>query len=407
MSTDGNMNIRSIKTRVSTLCFLILLSTTIAFAQESPFAASMRRGAGALRSGDAGTAQKEFGAAVQDEPSSAEAHFNFGLALIQVGKQYEAKEQFERAIALRPAMKGPHLFLGLSLYRMQDLAAAQKALRSEATLSPAQAQVWMWLGVVQMAQGDDLAAVATLQHAQQLKPGDQDILYHLGRAYMQASKLTYQKMYELNPNSWRVHQVLAQSYQEAGRRDDAIAEYKSAIAINPAGPELHMELGDLYRDAVQLDKAEEEYRSELQIDPGNEDAAYRLASILLDQQRPQDAITLLGGLLVNNPDSMMLHYQMGRAQLGMDHLKEAVAELSQVTRNSTKVDSDTLQQTYFYLSRAYRNLGDTASEREALTTFIALKQKNETAERAKLEARALHQEQKQGTADRAVPANQP
>jgi tetratricopeptide (TPR) repeat protein len=389
------------------LCFALMIYAGIVAAQDSPFADSMRRGAEALRTGDVDAAVKEFASAAKTDPGSAEAHFNLGLALIQAGHQFAAKEQFERAAELKPAMKGPHLFLGIALYRTQDFAAAEKSLRAETKLSPVEPQAWMWLGVVEMALDHDLDAVDSLKKAQALKPDDQDILYHLGRAYMQASKLTYQKMYEIDPNSWRVHQVLAQGYHEAGRQEDAIAEYKAAIAANPARPELHMELGDLYRDAVQLDQAEHAYRDELKVNPGNEDAAYRLANILLDQSQPQDAISLLSDLLKNNSDSLLLNYQMGRARLEMGDAKEAVGELNRVTAHPAGVDGNTLQQAYFYLSRAYLKLGDRAAERQALASFSMQRQKNGAAEKAKLEANVRRQEQKQQTPAEASPTNQP
>jgi tetratricopeptide (TPR) repeat protein len=76
-------------------------------------------------------------------------------------------------------------------------------------------------------------------------------------------------MFEADPKSWRVRQVLAQANADAERHVDAIAEYEAAIKLAPKQPGLHEELGSEYRNAGKPKEAEAAFLQELEIDPYN------------------------------------------------------------------------------------------------------------------------------------------
>ena len=81
----------------------------------------------------------------------------------------------------------------------------------------------MWLGVVQLADEQADQAAESLDRAAKLNPDNVDILYNRGRAHLLVSKNSYEKMYKADPDTWRVHQVLAQAYAESDRHEEAIA----------------------------------------------------------------------------------------------------------------------------------------------------------------------------------------
>src|SRR5207253_2645272 len=137
------------------------------------------------------------------------------------------------------------------------------------------ADAWMWLGVVHLALDHPEQAVEALDKADKLKPGDPDILYHRGRAHLLVSKDSYAEMFKIDPQSWRVHRVLAQANAEAERHVEAITEYEAAIRLAPTQPGLHEELGTEYRNANKIHEAEQAFERELEIDPNNVLARYK------------------------------------------------------------------------------------------------------------------------------------
>ena len=56
-----------------------------------------------------------------------------------------------------------------------------------------------------------------------------DILYHRGRAHLAVSKDSYSRMFQADPKSWRVREILAEANVDAERHVDAIAEYQAAL----------------------------------------------------------------------------------------------------------------------------------------------------------------------------------
>jgi hypothetical protein len=56
---------------------------------------------------------------------------------------------------------------------------------------------------------------------------------------MLVSKESYEQMYRADPNSWRVHQALAQSFVERERLDEPVRECQQAISLQPQEPGLH------------------------------------------------------------------------------------------------------------------------------------------------------------------------
>ena len=154
--------------------------------------------------------------------------------------------QFETALKLKPGLRGANLFLGITLYGSNQFGAAKLAFERELAGDPKQAAAMEWLGRTEIALNEPSNAADILDKALALDPHNVDALYFCGRAHMLASKEAYDKMYSADPNSWRVHEVLAQSYSDSDHYQQAITEYLAAIQLAPHEPELHEWLGDEY-----------------------------------------------------------------------------------------------------------------------------------------------------------------
>jgi tetratricopeptide (TPR) repeat protein len=252
-------------------------------------------------------------------------------------------------------------------------------------MDPANADALMWQGIERLAAGHTADAVESLEQAARLRPKDVDILYHLGRAYMSRSKETYERMYVADPKSWRVHQVLAQSFSEADRLDDAVRECQEAIKLRPQEPGLHQQLAEIYDKQNNLEAAGEEYRNELQIDPHNLAVMYSLAVVYIERSRPGDAEQLLTEVLRKAPQTVEAHYELGRAQVQLGHDDLATVHFAAVVADSSKADPEMLRQSYYQLAQLYRRLHQPEESRAALDSFVRLKQQADAEQGHKLE----------------------
>src|SRR5256885_16861308 len=145
-------------------------------------------------------------------------------------------------------------------------------------------------------------------------------------------------MFEANPKSWRVRQVLAQANAEAERHIDAIGEYEAAIKLAPRQPGLHEELGSEYRNAGKPQEAEAAFQEELEIDPYNVLARYKLGVLAVERNDGAKAKELIEEALRQKPGLRHPDYNLGRAEMQIGHDEVAAQRFEQATK--TENDSE-------------------------------------------------------------------
>jgi tetratricopeptide (TPR) repeat protein len=182
-----------------------------------------------------------------------------------------------------------------------------------------------------------------------------------------------------------VHQVLAQSFTDADRLDDAAKECSLAISLKPAEPGLHQELGDIYWKQNHLEQAESEFEQELKIVPGASTAIYKLAAIRIERSKPETAVALLRKVLDQHPDSREAHYQLARAESQMGKNDAAIEDFNLVVNGTGPGDPEIIRQSYYQLSQLYRRTQHPDQARMALNSFVKMKQDAEAQQDQKLQ----------------------
>lgn len=345
----------------------------------------------AMREGRFEEAAAGFQAALKANPNLAEAHFNLGLVYHEQGKYAEAIASFRKALTLKPRLHGANLFLGLSQFRLNHLEPALAALEKETTAYPKDASAWMWLGVVRLAQERPQDAVVALDRAAALNPSNADILYHRGRAHLLVSKDSYTQMFKLDPNSWRVHQVLAQTDAESEHHEEAVGEYLEAIKLAPTQPGLHEELGSEYRILVKLPEAEAAFRRELEIDPGNVLARYKLGVMLVERGDSAQGKELIESALRDKPGLRNSDYNLGRAEMQLGHDDLAAEHFKKAIKGDS--EPEILRQSWYQLGTVLRRMHRTEEAQQAFAMFQKLKDLEEEDLQKRKQKRILQQEQ--------------
>lgn len=342
----------------------------------------MQRGAQAMSAGDYAAAVQAYTAVTKARPDFAEGNFNLGLALEQADRIPEARAALETALRLKPGLRGANLFLGIADYRLNRTKEAIAALERETRIDPKNAKAYMWLGICQLDNNDPQGAIAPLDKAYALDPKDVDILYHRGHAYMQVANASYAAMYKVDPDSMRVHEVLADAYARGSRTADAISEYELAVRTAPNHPGLHEELGDQYWESGALQKAAEAYRRELAIDPYAVTSMYKLGSLLVTNWDAEAGVDLLRRALKTDPAFHDAHYYLGIGLVRLNQPREAIPEFEQVI--AADPTGDHAKTSYYKLTLIYRGLHEPEQEKNALANFLRLR----AAAKEKLDTRA-------------------
>jgi tetratricopeptide (TPR) repeat protein len=283
------------------------------------------------------------------------------------------------------------LFTGIVNYKLNHLSAAHDDLVSETRLEPKNAAGWMWLGVVELAQEHADSAAAALDKAAALDPNNLDILYHRGRAHLLISKASYAAMFQLSPDSWRVHEVLGQADAEAFRTEDAISEFRLALRTAPHEPGLNEELGDACWTAGKLQEADDAYSEEIKNDTANAVALYKLGSLRVTRDDAAAGLPLLERALTLDPSISDAHYYLGKgdAALGKDEL---AIEHFRLATNPQGTEELRIM-SWYQLATLYRNLHRSQEAGEALAAFRKMKTERDQRREGKLQEQGRRRDQ--------------
>lgn len=349
-----------------------LLGASLICAQGAAIEQRFRQATAAMREGHLDEAGEAFASIVIDSPSFAEGFLNLGLVREEQGRNEEAIADLQKALSLKPRLRGANLFVAIAEYRLNHFNKAAVALQKETAFYPSDANAWMWLGVVELAAENPEEAVVALDKAAKIDPHSVDILYHRGRAHLLVSKNSYEKMFQMDPHSWRVHQVLAQADAEADRSEDAIAEYQAAIQLVPKQPGLHEALGTEYWKSGKVELAEAALQQELEIDPNNVLARYKLGQLEVERGEGAKSKELLEAAVLQDPSLKNSSYYLGRAEMELGNYAAAAQSFERAV-STPGVDPDLIQQAWYQLGTAYRHLHRIEDAQKAFTTFQKLK----------------------------------
>ena len=212
----------------------------------------------------------------------------------------------------------------------------------------------------EMAQSKYELAYKHLKEAVAAEPGNVDALYYLGEVSGILSQSEYEQLYSLSPESARVHQLLAESYQVQENTAGAEREYRAALAANSQSAEVLVALGDLKRLQSDFDEAAKLYAGALDIEPRNYDGIYGLGVCFSYKQDHQRAMEYFRRALNIQPDSAPARLALGFSLTRMRQWEAATKELLAAVALEPK-----MRQAYYLLGQSYQRQGRSQEAHES------------------------------------------
>lgn len=312
----------------------------------------------------------------RDKPEPA-AHFGMAFLISQAGNSSDAAAELSRIkLSDSPGISG---------------ACTERALRSELNAHRYSAVSRCFPGAMR-----NLPASLRIPAAQALfEVGDyQDSLkllsalatqdahsppayYWRARCYEKLAMVAYLRLYQADPDSYRVHQLLGDLDAVKGDDKKAIEDYRVAIAQKPSAPNLHYSLGHLLWKNLQTEEARTEFEAELAVNPRHAGALHDLGNTYLLDHQPEKALPFLNRALAVDPSDPELHGDLGSCYTQLPDYRKAEAEL----RIAAAADND--GSVHYKLARVYQTLGE---KDKAATEFALSAQMNHESHR-KLEQR--------------------
>jgi tetratricopeptide (TPR) repeat protein len=194
----------------------------------------------------------------------------------------------------------------------------------------------------------------SLEVLSKLPPADRnspEVSYWRARCYEKLATSAYLSLYQTDPDSYRLHQIMGDL--AAAKNDDAkaVEEYRAAIALKPALPNLHYSLAHVYWKDLKVKEAREEFETELRINPKHPGALNELGDTYLLEHQPEKALPYLTKAVTieaHNPD---FHRDVGTAYSDLHEYEKAAAEFQ------IAVAGDHDGSVHYKLARAYQAMG--------------------------------------------------
>ena len=180
--------------------------------------------------------------AAEEQPASAQAHANYGTALLQREQFAAALAELDRARELGWGGDELELRRGMALLALgrtdEAAAAAETAVRQH----PGLGRAWALLGHLALSRGDLATAAADLERAQKTEPGEVSVALFAAELLQKRGQLAdaaheYAALAARFPSSARFEYLAARSALDASDRAAASAHARACLALEPGQPQ--------------------------------------------------------------------------------------------------------------------------------------------------------------------------
>jgi tetratricopeptide (TPR) repeat protein len=314
--------------------------------------------------------------AAQEEPANKQAQVWLGTALWNSGHRRAALQQLRKTARLFPTDVDALYALGEAYQK-----AAERQLEQ---LSPKYARMlrngneprqWNHPGAlapggkssnlytelrVDFGRKDYQAAETKLVAFLAANPNNAEARYLLARAYEHLSLSVLSRMFQLDPNSYRVHQLLGRIYEYRWQNEKALAEYKAVERMRPALPGLHLAIGEVLWRQEHLDPALQEFKAEIRLNPYDARSYAEMGTILVMKHESGTAIPYLTEAIRLQPDMLLVYKQLGIAYYQWKDYARAEQDL----KKALPTDHD--GSVHYLLGAVYRDCGHPDEAREEM-----------------------------------------
>ena len=224
---------------------------------------------------------------------------------------------FQDAIRLDQDRAGVRYQMGL-LYRQQgDRPNARAQFAKAKELQATAPGAYEALAEMDLEDKQPAAALTEYQALLQANPVYMPALIKMGDIYSAggdtARKLAnYGAVVAITANTPQEHFWRAQALAALDRRDEAIAEARSAVDRDPNLWQAHLLLGNLYRDAPADDAANAEYAAVLKTQPDNVEALYEIGKLEALHGNTDAAREHWMQVAKIQPDHPEVHFALGK-----------------------------------------------------------------------------------------------
>jgi tetratricopeptide (TPR) repeat protein len=258
--------------------------------------------------------------------------------------------QFDLALA--------YLLSGSYVLAADEALAYAKSARTAGSESAESARAWSVIGIADAHLNRVEESVTALRRAATFAPQEEEHWLNLTRELMQLSRFPEavteaQNGLALNPKSYALRLRLGAAYLAAGRYAESETVFRDLVAAGDPLPlgyvglaQVLLRTGRAADAATELTDAEKKLGAKFLL-------SYFRGLALTRAAKPEEALGAFQQAVQLDPRNAEAHANLGKTQLTLGHLNEAIPEL----REALRLDPGNTQAKRI-LSQAYRRAGD-------------------------------------------------
>jgi tetratricopeptide (TPR) repeat protein len=290
----------------------------------------------------------------------ADGYQKLGRTYAAQGDHHAAVTALESAVKYRPNFPDALVDLSIALFNTGQFKPALVRLDSAVALNPDNPAAYHMRGKCFFMLNEFEKAAMDLQKALQLAPRDYDVAYTLALANLKlkqvpAAQKIFDRMISQLGDRPQLRILIARAYRQTGYLEQAIDEFKKAVALDPKFPRVHYYLGLTYllKDgAARISDAEAEFKLEVAANPDEFFANYYLGIVSTIQRKWDAAVESLLRATRSQPNNPDPYFYLGQAYQGLLKYDEAI----EMFKKSIALNPD-LKHNDYQVTNAHYRLG--------------------------------------------------
>jgi tetratricopeptide (TPR) repeat protein len=271
----------------------------------------------------------------------------------------QAIELYKRSLEFEETADA-HLQLAMAYVRLQRATDALPAAERAMALAPNDAVVWNVRGKVAMLQRDYKSAAKYLARSLTLK-GDMETAYSLATCFLalrekDKARLVFQDMVKNAGERGSLHVMFGRAYRDANYMDDAVREFRRALAVDPKTPHANYFIGLIRlikNEWAPLPEIRDAMHAELRISPRHYLANYVLGVFASNAKEYELSDRHLNIAAAEQPASPEPWLYKGLNANSQGDLKQAETLLRKAVELTGKQES----RSHYQIRKAYIALG--------------------------------------------------
>jgi tetratricopeptide (TPR) repeat protein len=343
-------------------------------------------------------AVETFGAALTNDPKSAQLHYLDGLALLALRRAPDAQSEIEQSALLAPAVIKPHLLLA-SIYQEQGKQqAAEEQWHLALGIDPASEPALEGLSAALLERKDYPNTIMLLRDA----PRTERLAINLSRAfgqlvYLNDAERVLKEALQLHPESIELTKALTVVLVRMNRKADAIKLVTDTANAHPQNVDEQVELFRVLVLLSQFEKARPMVPKLLAARPHDSEVLYLSGIMENEDGNPEQARIHLEEAVKLDPRNNDAHYHLGVVEVQLHQWKQAVENL----QKSIELHIP-LPEAHFELAKALRGLGQADKAAEEMKTYQQLKRTRDASRAAESAVALADKNLDSGKIDEAI-----